>query len=63
MAKRAAIFTQADVTRATKGVLAAGLPVVGVEIGQDGKIIVMCHKASSSEGGVAEIDKHLGIGK
>lgn len=35
-----AAFKQADVTRACKGVAAAGLPVVGVEIDRDGRIIV-----------------------
>lgn len=33
-------FKQSDVTRAVKGVMAAGMNVKGVEIGKDGKIIV-----------------------
>lgn len=34
-------FKQIDVTRATKGVVAAGLPVGRVEIDRDGKIVIL----------------------
>lgn len=61
MANRPATFTQADVTRAAKGVLAAGLSVARVEIGQDGRIIVRCKDDELTPGGVEEIDKSLGI--
>jgi hypothetical protein len=40
MARRT-VFTQSDITRAVKGVLAAGEPVRGVEIGRDGKLVVL----------------------
>lgn len=41
MARRALPFTQADVTRAVKGTLAAGLPVERVETRRDGTIVVI----------------------
>lgn len=41
MANRRAIFTQADVTRAVKGALAAGQLVARMEIDRDGKIVVI----------------------
>lgn len=40
MANRKSVFTQADVTRACKGVREAGFPVARVEISRDGKVIV-----------------------
>ena len=33
-------FTQADVTRAAKGAIAAGLPVSRTEIAADGRIVI-----------------------
>lgn len=39
--KRVAGFKQVDVTRAAKGVLAAGLPVGKVEIDREGKIVIL----------------------
>lgn len=41
MANRPAAFKQIDVTRAAKGVVAAGLPVGRVEIDRDGKIVIL----------------------
>lgn len=41
MAGRRATFTQADLTRAVKAVRAAGLDVARVEIGTDGKIVLV----------------------
>jgi hypothetical protein len=35
-------FTQADVTRAIRGALKAGLPVRRVEIDENGKIVIVC---------------------
>lgn len=46
MANPRAAFKQVDVTRAAKGVLAAGLPVGRVEIDRDGKIIVLVGDAA-----------------
>jgi hypothetical protein len=40
--RRPAIFTVADVTRAVKGFIRAGLQVIGGEITPDGKIKVIC---------------------
>lgn len=41
MANTPATFKQADVTRAAKGVVKAGLTVGRVEIDRDGRIIIM----------------------
>ena len=43
MSRRLA-FRQADVSRALKGALAAGLTVTRVEIGSDGKIVIVSGK-------------------
>lgn len=43
MANACAVFKQADVTRATKGVIAAGVQVGRVEIDRDGKIAITAH--------------------
>lgn len=40
MAKRPATFKQTDVTRAVKGVRAAGVSVGRVEIDRDGRIVI-----------------------
>ena len=45
MANPRALFKQADVTRAAKGTLAAGLPVERVEISLDGKIVVFVQQS------------------
>ena len=44
-------FRQADVTRAARGALAAGLKVAGIKIGRDGAIEIL-----TSEVATAEID-------
>jgi hypothetical protein len=48
MANRPAQFKQADVTRAVKGAVAAGLSVGRVEIDRDGKIIVIAQGSLSA---------------
>ncbi|NDV52151.1 hypothetical protein [Salipiger sp. PrR003] len=60
MANRPATFKQSDVTRAARGVTAAGLPVVGVEIDREGKIIIRCAESDGKQS-VSAIDKALGI--
>ncbi|WP_269147184.1 hypothetical protein [Paracoccus denitrificans] len=35
-------------TRATKGVIAAGVPIGRVEIDRDGKIVITAHDAASA---------------
>lgn len=56
MANPRAVFRQADVTRATKGVIAAGVSVGRVEIDRDGKIVITAYDATagSAGGGGAE---------
>lgn len=48
MANPRAAFKQADVTRATKGVIAAGIPVGRVEIDRDGRIVITVQDAASA---------------
>jgi len=43
--RRASLFKERDVTRATKAVLAAGLHVARFEINKDGVIVVVPGKA------------------
>ncbi|MFY9839039.1 MAG: hypothetical protein WAK55_21700 [Xanthobacteraceae bacterium] len=47
--RRPGIFKQGDVTRAALGVLAAGVEIDRIEIGQDGRIVVIT-KGSHGEG-------------
>ena len=49
----AARIKQADVTRAVKGVAAAGVPIGRVEIDADGKIVVF-----SGSGAPAPVDRN-----
>jgi hypothetical protein len=45
MARAPSAFRQSDVTRTVKAVIAAGLRVVGVKVGADGKIEVVTGEA------------------
>ncbi len=47
MANPRSTFKQVDVTRAAKGVIAAGLPVGRVEIDRNGKIVVLVGEAAA----------------
>ena len=49
MSNKRVAFLQGDVTRAIKGAKAAGFEPVSVEIGADGRIVVMSKQASKSE--------------
>jgi len=46
MPRQAPAFTQADIVRATKGVIAAGLTVYRVEVGRDGGIVVVTNASA-----------------
>lgn len=48
MATRAATFKQSDLTRAVRGVAAAGVRVGRVEIDPNGKIVVMAETVSAA---------------
>jgi hypothetical protein len=41
MARIPSLFRQTDVTRAVKGVATAGVAIARVEIGRDGKIVIV----------------------
>ena len=56
MSRGASTFRQRDVTRAARGVEDAGIPVERVEIGKDGKIVVV---AKSRDGPPNELDREL----
>jgi hypothetical protein len=45
MRRRPSAFRQSDVTKTVKAVVAAGLRVVGVKVGNDGKIEVVTGEA------------------
>lgn len=47
---RASAFKQTDLTRAAKGVMAAGLEVERVEIDREGKIIIIPRGAAAAGG-------------
>lgn len=52
MAKRPAPITQADVSRALKGVMAAGWPrerIAGIRLSPDGVIVVLFGDANSAQ--------------
>jgi len=55
MPNRAAAFTQADLTRALKGALAAGLPVAEFSIDPNGRIVVKT--TATGDDGPNEWDK------
>ena len=48
MSRRPTTFRQRDLTAAIKGVIAAGCAVARVEVGKDGKIIVVISKEQVS---------------
>ena len=53
-------FKQADVTRAVKGALAAGVAVGKIEVGRDGKIILFtAHRVPQETAGGDDLDREL----
>lgn len=57
MARSKSNFTQRDVTRAVKAVRAAGEAVARVEIGADGKIVIVVGKNGTDH--TSELDREL----
>ena len=57
MARSPSTFRQQDVTRAVKGVIAAGMNIVRVEIGKD-KIVVVTHQQQGC-GPQDDLDREL----
>jgi len=51
MARRGSAFKKGDVRKAVEAVKAAGETVTRVEIGQDGKVIVIVGKPADGTGG------------
>ena len=68
MARAACTFKQQDVTRAVRAVVAAGVQVQRVEIGKDGKIVVVTGKPTAEapqddlDRELAEFEVHHGQG-
>lgn len=60
MPRHVATFTQNDITRAVKGATAGGFKTAQVEIGPDGKIVLIAdtgERASVKRGGENEWDE------
>ena len=49
MSRRPCTFKQQDVTRVLRAAAAAGIEVQRIEVGKDGKIIVVTGKAAGAE--------------
>lgn len=56
-------FTQADVKRAVKGALDAGMRIGGIEIDPNGKIVVLAANGSAIKSKANGWDRALGNGK
>ena len=60
MARAPSTFKQADVTRAVKGAIAAGLEIVRVEIDRAGKIVVqLANTRAKEQAAPDDLDREL----
>jgi hypothetical protein len=48
MSRRQCTFKQRDVTKAVKAIVAAGVQIERVEVGKDGKIVIVTAKPTES---------------
>ena len=53
-------FTEADIRRATKGAVAAGLDIARVEIDGEGKVVIFTGKSDEKDGATNSCDKAFG---
>ena len=54
MSRSISVFRQQDVTRAIKGVTAAGMNIAQIEIDRDGKIVIIAAAGPRLQGGGEE---------
>jgi hypothetical protein len=59
MARAPSKFTQGDITRAVKGVVAAGVDVMRVEVDASGRIIVIAGKPGKIATVINPLDKWM----
>jgi hypothetical protein len=59
MARGPSKFTQSDITRAVKGVVAAGVDVIRVEVDTSGRIIVIAGKLGNIPPVINPLDKWM----
>ena len=59
MGRRPVAFKKTDVTRAIKGVIAAGVDVGRFEISRDGTLAIIPRNANQSIGSAEDLDREL----
>jgi hypothetical protein len=59
MARGPCTFRKCDVTRAVEATLKAGLDIARVEVGREGKIVIVTTKAQGDAGPHDDLDREL----